>query len=314
MVVEVTHTYRPLTPIHLAGKVPTAVNIARHVKQLLVAASAATLLAGPIATTATAAEGPAPLYNSAQQNFVEGDEAAGLADLRALLDTTPDDAQALALQGIWSDYTGDVITRENSFNRLAAIDPEMAQGARNLIGAIGAAVGTLPNPLPAIAGPQTGIAVLGYGLLPDGSLRPELVNRLTAAWLQALAAPMSPIVVSGGNPTNGVTEASAMAGWLIGRGIPASRILVEDRATSTVQNALFSSKLLHDAGATSAIVVTSPNHIRRAVADFMVAGTHVVGATTSLDQLVSELPPPNKAAQHNIYVDATRTFLLPASR
>lgn len=289
-------------------------NIARSTKQLFVAASAAALLAGPVTATATAAEGPAPLYNSAQSNFVHGDEAAGLADLRALLDQTPDDAQALALQAVWSDYTGDLITREDAFHRLAAVDPAMAQGTRNLLGAIGAGVGTLPNPLPAIAGPQTGIVVLGYGLLPDGSLRPELVNRLTAAWLQALAAPMSPIVVTGGNAHNGVTEASAMAGWLIGHGIPASRILVEDRAASTVQNALFSSRMLHDAGATSAIVVSSPNHIRRAVADFIVAGTHVVGATTSLDQLVSQLPPPTKPEQHNIYVDATRTFLLPASR
>ncbi|WP_040719687.1 YdcF family protein [Nocardia veterana] len=283
-------------------------------KHLLVAASAAALLVGPVTATATAADGPAPLYNSAQTNFVNGNDAAGLADLRALLDQAPDDAQALALQGIWSDYTGDLITRETAFNRLAAIDPEMAQGARNLIGAIGAAVGTLPNPLPALIGPQTGIVVLGYGLLPDGSMRPELVNRLTAAWLQAIAAPFSPIVVTGGNPQNGVPEAAAMAGWLIGHGIPATRVLVEDRATSTVQNALFASRMLRDAGATSAVVVTSPNHIRRAVADFIVAGTRVVGATTSLDQLVSQLPPPSKAAQRGIYLDATRTFLLPASR
>ncbi|MDR7167194.1 uncharacterized SAM-binding protein YcdF (DUF218 family) [Nocardia kruczakiae] len=289
-------------------------NIARHVKHLLVAASAAALLAGPLTTTATAADGPAPLYNSAQENFVNGNDAAGLADLRSLLDGTPDDAQALALQGIWSDYTGDLLTREAAFNRLAAIDPGMAQGARNLIGAIGAAVGTLPNPLPALVGPQTGIVVLGYGLLPDGSLRPELVNRLTAAWLQAIAAPMSPIVVTGGNPQNGVPEAAAMAGWLIGHGIPASRVLVEDRANSTVQNALFSSQMLRDAGATSAVVVTSPNHIRRAVADFIVAGTRVVGAMTSLDQLVSQLPPPSKTAQRGIYLDATRTFLLPSAR
>ncbi|NKY86650.1 YdcF family protein [Nocardia veterana] len=289
-------------------------NIARRVKHLLVAASAAALLVGPVTATATAADGPAPLYNSAQTNFVNGNDAAGLADLRALLDQAPDDAQALALQGIWSDYTGDLITRETAFNRLAAIDPEMAQGARNLIGAIGAAVGTLPNPLPALIGPQTGIVVLGYGLLPDGSMRPELVNRLTAAWLQAIAAPFSPIVVTGGNPQNGVPEAAAMAGWLIGHGIPATRVLVEDRATSTVQNALFASRMLRDAGATSAVVVTSPNHIRRAVADFIVAGTRVVGATTSLDQLVSQLPPPSKAAQRGIYLDATRTFLLPASR
>nr|WP_232236202.1 YdcF family protein [Nocardia sp. BMG51109] len=264
-------------------------------------------------TTATAADGPA-LYNSAQSNFSNGNEAAGLGDLRQLLDDTPDDGQALALQAIWSDYAGDLVTREAALNRLGAIDGGMAQGTRNLLGAVTAAVGTLPNPLPALVGPQTGIAVLGYGLLPDGSLRPELVDRLTAAWLQAIAAPASPIVVTGGNPQNGVPEAVAMAGWLIGHGIPANRVLVEDRAGSTVQNALFSTRMLRDAGATSTVVVTSPNHIRRAVADFMVAGLPVVGAMTSTDQLVSQLPPPNRAAQRGIYLDATRTFLLPTSR
>ncbi|UGT44412.1 YdcF family protein [Nocardia yamanashiensis] len=257
---------------------------------------------------------PGPLYNSAQENFTEGDEAAGLADLRQLLAESPDDTHALSLQAIWSDFTGDFITREIALNRLQGLDPKLADGTRTVFRAVGAGVGTLPNPIPAIAGPQTGIAVCGYGLLPDGSMRPELVNRLQAAWLQAIASPMSPILVSGGNPQNGITEAAAMQGWLIGHGIPASRIVADHRAGSTVQNALFGTALLREAGATSAIVVTSPNHIRRAVSDFIVAGMPVVGATTSLEQLVSQLPPPARQHQRGIYLDATRTLRLPTER
>ncbi|MBL1073950.1 YdcF family protein [Nocardia sp. 2] len=287
--------------MQIARRFPTTV---------LVAAATALTLFAPGAAHAD----PTPLYNSAQDNFTEGDEAAGLADLRALLSESPDDAQALALQAIWSDYSGDLITREVALNRLNGIDPKLADGTRNVFHAIGSAIGTLPNPIPAIAGPQTGIAVCGYGLLPDGSMRPELVNRLQAAWLQAIASPLSPILVSGGNPQNGITEAAAMEGWLIGRGIPASRIVADHRAGSTVQNALFGSKLLRERGATSAIVVTSPNHIRRAVADFIVAGMPVVGATTSLEQLVSQLPPPARSGQRGIYLDATRTLLLPTER
>ncbi|APA99223.1 YdcF family protein [Nocardia seriolae] len=284
--------------------------IARRFPTLLAAAAAALTILG----TGTAHADPGALYNSAQDNFTDGNEAAGLADLRQLLSESPDDAQALSLQAIWSDYTGDLITREMAVNRLNGIDAKLAAGTRNLFGAIGAAVGTLPNPIPAIAGPQTGIAVLGYGLLPDGSMRPELVNRLQAAWLQAIASPMSPILVTGGNPQNGITEAAAMQGWLIGHGIPASRILADHRAGSTVQNALFGVQMLRDAGATSTIVVTSPNHIRRAVADFIVAGIPVVGATTSLEQLVSQLPPPARSNQRGIYLDASRTLRLPAER
>ncbi|MFF2549907.1 YdcF family protein [Nocardia sp. NPDC058058] len=284
--------------------------IARRFPTVLAAAAAALTLFGP----GIAHADPGPLYNSAQDNFTDGDAGAGLADLRNLLAESPDDAQALALQAIWSDYTGDLITREVALNRLQGVDPQLADRTRNLFHAIGAAVGTLPNPIPAIAGPSTGIAVLGYGLLPDGSMRPELVNRLQAAWLQAIASPMSPILVTGGNPQNGITEAAAMQGWLIGHGIPAARIIADHRAGSTVQNALYGADMLRKAGATSAIVVTSPNHIRRAVADFIVAGIPVVGATTSLEQLVSQLPPPAKNSQRGIYLDATRTMLLPVER
>ncbi|MET9487257.1 YdcF family protein [Nocardia sp. NPDC006630] len=284
--------------------------IARRLPTLLVAAAAALTLYGPAVAQADAGA----LYNSAQDNFTDGNEGGGLADLRNLLAESPDDAQALALQAIWSDYTGDLVTREVALNRLNGLNPQLADGTRNVFRAIGSAVGTLPNPIPAIAGPATGIAVLGYGLLPDGSMRPELVNRLQAAWLQAIASPMSPILVTGGNPQNGITEAAAMQGWLIGHGIPANRIVADHRAGSTVQNALFGTDMLRKAGATSAIVVTSPNHIRRAVADFIVAGIPVVGATTSLEQLVSSLAPPARASQRGIYLDATRTLLLPTSR
>ncbi|WP_432279916.1 YdcF family protein [Nocardia cyriacigeorgica] len=271
-------------------------------------------MAGLAAAPAQASPETDALYNSAQRHFTAGNDAAGRDDLRRLIGADPNDAEALSLQAIWSHYAGDVPAFADAMGRLRAVDAGMAAGTDHVVNAIGAAVATLPNPLPALVGPQTGIVVLGYGLLPDGSLRPELVNRLTAAWIQAVASPFSPVIVTGGNPQNGVAEADAMFHWLVGRGLPASRIHVENRAGSTVQNALFSSRMLRDLGATSAVVVTSPNHIRRAVADFIVAGTHVVGAMTSLEQLVSQLPPPNRQAQRGIYLDATRTFQLATAR
>ncbi|WP_083889458.1 YdcF family protein [Nocardia pneumoniae] len=288
--------------------------ISRQVKLLVATSFAALSLTGLAGVPAQAAPDTAALYNSAQRHFTNGDDAAGRADLRTLIGADPDDAEALSLQAIWSDYAGDLPALIDAMTRLRVVDPAMAQGTDNVLGAIRAAVATLPNPLPALAGPETGIVVLGYGLLPDGSPRPELVNRLTAAWLQSIAAPFSPIVVTGGNPQNGITEAGAMRDWLIAHGVPAARIHVESGAGSTVQNALFSTRMLRDVGATSAIVVTSPNHIRRAVADFIVAGTRVVGATTSLEQLVSQLPPPGRSSQRGIYLDATRTFQLSTAR
>ncbi|MFD0363193.1 YdcF family protein [Nocardia sp. GCM10030253] len=288
--------------------------ISRHWKTLIATSFAAITITGLAGAPAQAAPDTDSLYNSAQRNFTDGDDAAGRAELRELIGADPFDTEALSLQAIWSHYAGDLPAMADAMARLNAVDPAMAHGTNNVLGAIGAAVGTLPNPLPAIVGPQTGIVALGYGLLPDGSLRPELVNRLTAAWLQAVASPFSPVIVTGGNPQNGITEAEAMRNWLVGRGLPADRVHVENRAGSTVQNALFSTRMLRDIGANSAVVVTSPNHIRRAVADFIVAGTRVVGATTSLEQLVSQLPPPARQSQRGIYLDATRTFQLATAR
>ncbi|WP_043669158.1 YdcF family protein [Nocardia vulneris] len=288
--------------------------ISRHWTHLAATVLAALTLTALSAVPAAAGPETDALYNSAQRNFTDGDDVAGRADLRNLIGADPNDAEALALQAIWSHYANDLPALADAMARLNLLDPQLAAGTNNVLGAIGAAVGTLPNPMPALIGPETGIVVLGYGLLPDGALRPELVNRLIAAWLQSIAAPLSPIVVTGGNPQNGIAEADAMAGWLIGHGVPPTRIHVENRAGSTVQNALFATKMLRDVGATSAVVVTSPNHIRRAVADFIVAGTRVVGATTSLDQLVSQLPPPSRQSQRGIYLDATRTFQLDTAR
>lgn len=297
----------------MRGKVSTVVKISRHWKSLVASSFAAVTLTGLAVVPAHAADTDA-LYNSAQRNFTDGNDAAGRADLRALIGEDPRDAEALSLQAIWSHYAGDLPALHDALARLEAIDPARAAGTSNVLGAITAAVGTLPNPLPALVGPQTGIVVLGYGLLPDGALRPELVNRLEAAWLQAVVSPFSPVIVTGGNPQNGITEAEAMRSWLVARGLPVNRVSVENRAGSTVQNALYSTRMLRELGANSAVVVTSPNHIRRAVADFIVAGTRVVGATTSLEQLVSQLPPPAKQSQRGIYLDATRTFQLSTQR
>lgn len=137
-----------------------------------------------------------------------------------------------------------------------------------------------PQPLPALRGPATAIVVLGYGLLPDGTMRPELIDRLHAGFVQALLAPASPVIVTGGNPHNGITEAQAMADWLIRHGIPAERIHLEPDADSTVQNAEHSARIMREIGAQDAVVVTSADHIDRAVGTFTDAGVDVVGTVT----------------------------------
>ncbi|NEW46901.1 YdcF family protein [Nocardia cyriacigeorgica] len=136
------------------------------------------------------------------------------------------------------------------------------------------------GPLAQVHGPGTAIVVLGYGLLPDGTMRPELIDRLHAGYVQALLAPASPIIVTGGNPRNGVSEAVVMADWLVRHGIPAHRVHLDPAAVDTVQNAQHSARIMHDIGVTDAVVVTSADHIDRAVASFVAAGVAVAAAVT----------------------------------
>jgi uncharacterized SAM-binding protein YcdF (DUF218 family) len=122
--------------------------------------------------------------------------------------------------------------------------------------------------------------VLGYGLDEQGHLRPELVDRLEAGYIQAVLAPTAPIIVTGGNPRGGVTEADAMAQWLITHGVPPTRIHVEPRAGNTIQNAADSAAVMHTIGAHNAVLVTSASHMPRAKADFDAAGVSVIATIT----------------------------------
>ncbi|AYF79164.1 YdcF family protein [Nocardia yunnanensis] len=134
--------------------------------------------------------------------------------------------------------------------------------------------------LPALFTPDTAIVVLGYGLTPEGEMRPELMARLYAGYVSALLSPAAPVIVTGGNPQNGVTEADAMADWLVDHGIDRARIHTETKANSTVQNAAFSAQLMDAIGAHAAILITSADHIARALNNFRAAGISVVATMT----------------------------------
>ncbi|MFD3509716.1 YdcF family protein [Nocardia sp. NPDC058666] len=149
-----------------------------------------------------------------------------------------------------------------------------------LIGVADSIAGIAGIELPATYGPETAIVVLGYGLLPDGTMRAELGNRLHAALIQAYMSPESPVIVTGGNPRNGITEAQVMADWLNIRGVARHRLHAETEAGSTVQNAEFSARMMEALGVTKAVLITSADHMRRALDNFVAAGIPVVATMT----------------------------------
>ena len=113
------------------------------------------------------------------------------------------------------------------------------------------------------------LVVLGAGLhgdVPSLSLTDRLEGAL--AWLEA--HPDCVAVVSGGQgPGETMTEGEAMGIWLEARGIDPSRIIVEDRATSTQENLEYSFALIRGRGGEpdgNCAIVTSEYHLYRAKA------------------------------------------------
>ena len=90
------------------------------------------------------------------------------------------------------------------------------------------------------------IVVFGYGLGADGSIQPELEDRLYVALNAARQYPNAYVAVTGGQTSEvaGVTEGGQMAAWLRAQGVAESRLIVEDQALSTTQNAANTYKLL----------------------------------------------------------------------
>ncbi|WP_262365449.1 YdcF family protein [Gordonia sp. OPL2] len=269
-------------------------------------------IAGGLSVAAPAHAAPTADFKRAATAFNAGNPYVAIGHLNTALRTNPRDTNALALRAIYADYGYDLITKNDSLARLGAIDAGKRGRVDTLLNAILSQSLTPPNPLPAIIGPRTAVLILGYGLLPDGAMRPELIGRLTTGLGQAFMAPGSPVIVTGGNPKRGITEAAAMRAWLIRHGLPASRVHAEHRATSTAGNAVQSAALMRRIGAGSAVIVTDPNHIRRGVVDFITAGVPVVGAMATLNGYVQNVwPVLDKREQWAMYRDGISVLGLP---
>ena len=124
------------------------------------------------------------------------------------------------------------------------------------------------------------IIVLGAAVRGDTPSR-ALVERMEAARDYMLSYPDAVAIVSGGQGDGeNLSEAEAMYKWLTANGIDGSRLIIEDRATSTYENLKYSFDIINSRGQEQDIsiaVVTSEYHIYRAklLADSL--GTEVGG-------------------------------------
>ena len=75
------------------------------------------------------------------------------------------------------------------------------------------------------------------------------------------------LILSGG-PGRGSGSAATLARWARRYGVAEERLLLDDRATTTVGNAEGSAALMRAHGLRTALLVTSPYHMRRAIVIF----------------------------------------------
>ncbi len=112
------------------------------------------------------------------------------------------------------------------------------------------------------------IVTLGYVLANDGTMRPTLIKRLEQTLAMARLNPEANIIVTGGVPKGGVTEAYLMRNWLISKGIDAKRIFIDDQAKDTVGNAVYSTEIMKSLGTEYVTLISSASHIRRGLSVF----------------------------------------------
>jgi uncharacterized SAM-binding protein YcdF (DUF218 family) len=142
-------------------------------------------------------------------------------------------------------------------------------------------------PVPELPAHIDGIIALGGAVDPDRSRNPgevalnQAAARITETVVLARRHPEAKILLSGGDasilPRAGEEmEADATRRLMIELGVPAERILVEDRARNTYENAVDSRALAAPKPGEIWLLVTSAAHMPRAVGCFRKIGWDVL--------------------------------------
>ena len=131
------------------------------------------------------------------------------------------------------------------------------------------------------------IIVLGAHVKGNVASR-TLVKRIDAAAEYLSENPDTIAVVSGGRGDGeNISEAQCMKDGLLERGIDSSRIIMEDRSTSTEENISFSTAIIDSRAREADIgVVTSNFHVFRAVAVCRKQGYDVCGISAKSDKIL----------------------------
>ncbi len=125
-----------------------------------------------------------------------------------------------------------------------------------------------------------GVVVLGGAVSPDVSFERgqpalnEAAERMTVVAKLARDHPKARIAFTGGNGRlfDGASEAHFVADLFESFGIARDRLILEDRARNTLENAVFTKRLVQPKPAERWLLVTSAHHMPRSIGIFRQAG------------------------------------------
>ncbi|MDO4548516.1 MAG: YdcF family protein [Clostridia bacterium] len=110
------------------------------------------------------------------------------------------------------------------------------------------------------------IIVLGARVMPDGELSTTLEYRIRSAYEAYEKGLAGAFIVTGAQGADEpVTEARAMADYLLSRGVDEANIYMDDKSTDTIENMSNAKAIMEENGFEDALIVTSDYHMTRAV-------------------------------------------------
>ncbi|MEM1362566.1 MAG: YdcF family protein [Pseudomonadota bacterium] len=138
-----------------------------------------------------------------------------------------------------------------------------------------APVSNIPHP------EKTAIIVMGAAVWEGGVPSPTLKRRIAAA-AECYHQGRAPwVIATGGLGRFAPSEAEVVRSELVAVEVPYEAVLLEDRATSTFENALFSIELMRKRDLQRAMIVSDGYHLPRAVMTFRMLGLKAHGWAVS---------------------------------
>jgi uncharacterized SAM-binding protein YcdF (DUF218 family) len=115
-------------------------------------------------------------------------------------------------------------------------------------------------------GQQRQAAIILGAALWDGKPSPALTERLNMGLRLYKEHKVNHLILSGGlEKWDGISEAEAMKRYLTAHGVPADRLILENRSTDTRENLLYTAAILKKTGWTKLYLVTHDYHMTRAL-------------------------------------------------